>query len=523
MTQSPSCDKQPPKAPSLLRSGMVVSVMTLLSRILGMVRDVVVAAYFGSQSEADAFFIAFKIPNFLRRLFAEGAFAQAFVPVLSEYRAKRALADVKQLVDRVTGTLGLTLAAITAVGVAGAPVLIMLFAPGFHDDQGKLELATDMLRITFPYLFLISLTALCGAILNSYGRFAVPAFTPVLLNVCMIGATVCLTPYFDQPIMALAWGVFIAGVAQLLFQLPFLAQIKLLPTPRPNSKDPGVKRIMTLMIPALFGVSVSQINLLLDTVLASFLQTGSISWLYYADRLSELPLGAFGIAIGTVILPALSRQHSAEDPRAFARTLDWAVRMVLLVGVPAAIALLLLAEPMIASLFHYGAMANEDVVQAAAALRAYSVGVMTFMLIKVLAPGYFARQDTKTPVKIAIICMITNMGLNLIFIWPLAHVGLALATSLSALLNAGLLWWGLRKAGVFQAQPGWLAFAARLLAACVAMALVLLWLVPPTQDWLVWGWQQKAGEMALLVAAGMGVYLLVLLVGGLRLRDLRND
>ena len=523
MTQSPSSDKQPPKAPSLLRSGMVVSVMTLLSRILGMVRDVVVAAYFGSQSEADAFFIAFKIPNFLRRLFAEGAFAQAFVPVLSEYRAKRALADVKQLVDRVTGTLGLTLAAITAVGVAGAPVLIMLFAPGFHDDQGKLELATDMLRITFPYLFLISLTALCGAILNSYGRFAVPAFTPVLLNVCMIGATVCLTPYFDQPIMALAWGVFIAGVAQLLFQLPFLAQIKLLPTPRPNRKDPGVKRIMTLMIPALFGVSVSQINLLLDTVLASFLQTGSISWLYYADRLSELPLGAFGIAIGTVILPALSRQHSAEDPRAFARTLDWAVRMVLLVGVPAAIALLLLAEPMIASLFHYGAMADEDVVQAAAALRAYSVGVMTFMLIKVLAPGYFARQDTKTPVKIAIICMITNMGLNLIFIWPLAHVGLALATSLSALLNAGLLWWGLRKVGVFQAQPGWLAFAARLLAACVAMALVLLWLVPPTQDWLVWGWQQKAGEMTLLVAAGMGVYLLVLLVGGLRLRDLRND
>ena len=262
-----------PKAPTLLRSGMVVSIMTMLSRVLGMVRDVVVAAYFGSQSEADAFFIAFKIPNFLRRLFAEGAFAQAFVPVLSEYRAKRTLAEVKQLVDRVTGTLGLTLVGITALGVAGAPVLITLFAPGFHGETEKLALATDMLRITFPYLLLISLTALCGSILNSYGRFAVPAFTPVLLNLCMIGATVLMTPYFDQPIMALAWGVFIAGVLQLLFQLPFLAQIKLLPIPRPDRKHEGVKRIMTLMLPALFGVSVSQINLLLDAVLASFLET----------------------------------------------------------------------------------------------------------------------------------------------------------------------------------------------------------------------------------------------------------
>ena len=322
------------KAPSLLRSGMVVSIMTMLSRVLGMVRDVVVAAHFGSQSEADAFFIAFKIPNFLRRLFAEGAFAQAFVPVLSEYRTRFTLAEVQNLVNRVTGTLGLTLAGITLLGVAGAPVLITLFAPGFHGQTEKLALATDMLRITFPYLFLISLTALCGSILNSYGRFAIPAFTPVLLNLCMIGATLFMTPYFDQPIMALAWGVFIAGVAQLLFQLPFLARIKLLPVPRPDRHHEGVKRIMTLMVPALFGVSVSQINLLLDTVLASFLQTGSISWLYYADRLSELPLGAFGIAIGTVILPALSRQHAGEDPKAFAATLDWAVRMVLLVGVP---------------------------------------------------------------------------------------------------------------------------------------------------------------------------------------------
>lgn len=522
MTSSTPPTAAEPKAHGLLRSGMVVSIMTMLSRVLGMVRDVVVANYFGSKSEADAFFIAFKIPNFLRRLFAEGAFAQAFVPVLSEYRTKRSLAEVKLLVDRVAGTLGLTLVAITALGVAGAPVLITLFAPGFHGDAYKLGLATDMLRITFPYLLLISLTAFCGSILNSYGRFAVPAFTPVLLNLCMIGATVLLSPWFEQPIMALAWGVFIAGVAQLLFQMPFLWRIRLLPVPRPNRHDEGVKRIMTLMIPALFAVSVSQINLLLDTVLASFLQTGSISWLYYADRLSELPLGAFGIAIGTVILPALSRQHAGADPKAFAATLDWAIRMVLLIGVPAALALLLLAEPLIATLFHYGAMTDADVLQSSAALRAYAVGVMTFMLIKVLAPGYFARQDTKTPVKIAIACMVANMALNLILIWPLAHVGLALATSLSALLNAGLLWWGLRKSGIYIAQPGWVIFTLRLVLASLAMVLVVYWLAADVSLWLAWGWQQRVVQMGLLVLAGAGAYGLALLLAGLRPRHLRK-
>lgn len=522
MTETTPTPPSADKAPSLLRSGMVVSIMTMLSRVLGMVRDVVVAAYFGSKSEADAFFIAFKIPNFLRRLFAEGAFAQAFVPVLSEYRTRYTLAEVQNLVNRVTGTLGITLAGITLLGVAGAPVLITLFAPGFYGETEKLELATQMLRITFPYLFLISLTALCGAILNSYGRFAVPAFTPVLLNLCMIGATIFMTPYFDQPILALAWGVFIAGVVQLLFQLPFLAQIRLLPIPRPDRKHEGVRRIMTLMIPALFGVSVSQINLLLDTVLASFLQTGSISWLYYADRLSELPLGAFGIAIGTVILPALSRQHAGEDPKAFAATLDWAVRMVLLVGVPAALALLLLAEPLIATLFHYGAMTERDVVQSANALRAYAVGVMTFMLIKVLAPGYFARQDMKTPVRIAVTCMVANMVFNLILVWPLAHVGLALATSLSALLNAGMLWWGLRKIGVYQAQPGWPMFTLRLLLACAALSIVVLWLAADVQQWFEWGWQQKVLQMSILVVTGIAVFLVTLVASGMRMRHVRK-
>ena len=506
----------------LLRSSAVVSVMTLLSRVLGMVRDMVVAAYFGSSPAADAFFIAFKIPNFMRRLFAEGAFAQAFVPVLSEYRAQRSLAEVKQLVDRVAGTLGLTLTAITALGVVASPYLIMLFAPGFRGEPEKLALAGELLRITFPYLLLISLTAFCGGILNSYGRFAVPAFTPVLLNVCMIGATLFFTPYFEQPIMALAWGVFVAGLAQLLFQLPFLARIQLLPVPRASRKDEGVKRIMMLMVPALFGVSVSQINLLLDTVLASFLQTGSVSWLYYADRLSELPLGAFGIAIGTVILPSLSRQHAGGDPKAFSATIDWALRMVLLVGVPAALALAILSEPLIASLFHYGKMTERDVVQAANALEAYSLGVLTFMLIKVLAPGFFARQDLKTPVRIAVQCMVANMAFNLVLIWPLQHVGLALATSLSSMLNTGLLLWGLHKAGVYHPAPGWRMFGLRLLGGCAAMVALVWWLNAPAAEWFAWGWQRRAAELSLLVGGGIVAYAGAMLLLGLRMRHLRH-
>lgn len=510
------------KGSSLLRSGAVVSVMTLLSRVLGMVRDMVVAAYFGSSPAADAFFIAFKIPNFMRRLFAEGAFAQAFVPVLSEYRTRCTFEEVRHLVDRVAGTLGVVLMGLTALGMLGAPFIISVFAPGFHDDPAKVQLAGELLRITFPYLLMISLTAFCGGILNTYGRFAVPAFTPVLLNISMIGATLFLTPYFAQPITALAWGVFIAGVAQLLFQLPFLLHIRLLPVPRPAWRDPGVRRILGLMVPALFGVSVSQINLLLDTVLASFLQSGSVSWLYYADRLSELPLGAFGIAIGTVILPSLSRQHASEDPKTFSKTLDWALRMVLLVGVPAALALAILSEPLIASLFHYGAMKESDVVQSANALEAYALGVLAFMLIKSLAPGYFARQDMKTPVKIAVQCMIANMAFNLVLIWPLGHVGLALSTSLSSMLNTVLLLWGLHKAGVYRPEPGWALFMLRLLGGCAAMTAFVLWLNAPAAEWFAWGWQQRAWQLSLLVGGGVLAFVVALGVLGLRPRHLRH-
>jgi len=507
----------------LLRSSGLVGSMTMLSRVLGLIRDVVIANYFGASGSADAFFVAFKIPNFLRRLFAEGAFSQAFVPVLSEYRSRRDLAAVKQLVDHVAGALGSVLLLVTLIAVIGAPLLAALFAPGFYLAGGeKFELAAQMLRITFPYLLLISLTAFCGAILNSYDRFAMPAFTPVLLNLSLIGAAIWLSPRMDPPIMALAWGVLMAGAVQLLFQLPFLARLRLLPLPRADFKDEGVRRILKLMLPALFGVSVAQINLLLDTVLASFLQTGSVSWLYYSDRLSELPLGVFGIAIATVILPSLSRIHAEKSPERFARTLDWAIRMILLIGLPAALALMVLAEPLIATLFHYGEMTARDVLMAAMSLRAYAFGLLAFMLIKVLAPGYFARQNTQTPVKIAVKAMVANMVLNLILIWPLDHVGLALATSLSAFLNAGWLLHGLMQEGVFRWQPGWGVLLLRLLSACAVLVGVLLMVQSLCGNWLEADLWLRARWMAQLVVAGAGGYLLTLLATGLRLRHLRG-
>lgn len=510
------------KQSSLLRSSGVVGVMTLLSRVLGLVRDVVIANLFGATGSADAFFVAFKIPNFLRRLFAEGAFSQAFVPVLSEYRETRDLLAVQLLVNRVAGTLGLILLVITLLAIAVAPILTALFAPGFYmHDSDKFALAADMLRITFPYLLLISLTAFAGAILNSYGRFAVPAFTPVLLNICLIGSALFLSPMFTEPVVALAWGVLMAGVVQLLFQLPFLAHLKLLPKPVFGWQDEGVKRIMKLMVPALFGVSVAQINLLLDTVLASFLQTGSVSWLYYSDRLSELPLGVFGIAISTVILPSLSRKHANQSKAAFAHTLDWAVRMIMLIGAPSALALVLLAEPLIITLFKYGAMTERDVTMAAMSLRAYGVGLLAFMLIKVLAPGYFSRQDMKTPVKIAVQAMIANMVFNLMLVWPLQHVGLALATSLSAFLNAGLLLRGLLKEGVFVWQAGWLALSLRLGLALAVLAAVIGYFSPSISEWMaadVWG---RVTDMLIVVLLGVVAYCATLLIAGLRLRHIR--
>ena len=505
----------------LLGSGLVVSFMTFLSRILGLVRDIVIATLVGAGGAADAFFVAFKIPNFLRRLFAEGAFNQAFIPVLAEYSEKKTRAEIRRLNNAVAGCLGLSLVALSALAVLAAPLLVWVFAPGFASDPEKQALTVGMLRITFPYLLLISLTAFAGSILNTYGRFAIPAFTPVLLNISLIASAIFLSSWAGSSAEALAWGVLIAGIVQLAFQLPFLAREGLLPIPIPDWKHSGVRRILKLMAPALFGVSVSQINLLLDTLLASFLTDGSVGWLYYADRLVELPLGVFGIAIATVILPTLSRQHASDDKEKFSQLLDWSVRMVLLLGLPATLALILLAEPLLITLFQYGAMTPHDVEMAALALRAYALGLLAFMLIKVLAPGYFARQNTRTPVRIGIKAMVANMVFNLLLILPLAHAGLALATALSAFLNAGLLARGLRQEGVLQWASGWGRYALQLAFALGLMVGLLLLLSPSTSIWLDWGITERVLRLGLLVVLGAGLYGAALLLTGIRLHHLR--
>ncbi|MCK0155228.1 murein biosynthesis integral membrane protein MurJ [Alcanivorax sp. S6407] len=508
----------------LLASTLVVSSMTMLSRVLGLVRDVVIARMLGASAGADAFFVALKIPNLLRRLFAEGAFNQAFVPVLGEYRSKGSLAATKLLVDRVAGTLGGTLMLVTLLGVIGAPAIIWVFAPGFGDDPHKRELAVEMLRLTFPYLFFIALTAFAGGILNTWNRFAVPAFTPVLLNLSLIGCALFLTPYFseDRMAVALAWGVLIAGAVQLLFQLPFLARLNLMPVPRMGWRDPGVRKIMTLMIPALFGASIYQLNSLVNTVLASLLQTGSVTWLYYTDRLIELPLGIFAVAIGTVILPGLSKQHAESDPENFSKMMDWAIRMVLLIGLPAALALAVLAEPLLSTLFQYGEFAVADVEKTAQSLRAASAGLLAAMLIKVLAPGFYARQDTKTPVKIGVLAMVANMAMAALLVWEWNHVGLATAMALSSWLNAGLLFIGLRRAGVYTPQAGWLFHWGRMLVAGVGMAAATWWLSLQTSVWTDAGVFQRVGWLSLIVVSGLLLYGLSLVILGLRPRHLRR-
>lgn len=493
----------------------------MASRVLGFVRDMVIARYFGASLGTDAFFVAFKIPNFLRRLFAEGAFSQAFVPVLSEYRTQRAHDEIRDLIGSVSGALGAVLLVVTAIGVLAAPVLILIFAPGFSTSGPRYELAVGMLRVTFPYLLFISLTALAGGVLNTFGRFGVPAFTPVFLNLSLIGAAVWLAPMMDQPVTALAWGVLIAGLTQLAFQLPFLIRLRVLALPRPRFRDPGVRRILRLMLPAIFGVSVTQINLLIDTLIASFLATGSISWLYYSDRLVEFPLGVFGIALATVILPHLSREHASENPAAFSDTVDWALRWVLLIGVPATLGLAVLAGPLLTTLFQYDAFTGEDVTMAARSLMAYSVGLCGFILVKVLAPGYYSRQDTRTPVRIGIVAMTCNILLNLMLVWSLAHAGLALATSLAAFINAGLLYRGLRRQGVYMPRSGWAALFMKVLAAGGAMTAILWWGAGTLEQWLAWTALQRASHLIIWVIAGAVVYFLVLAILGLRPAHLR--
>lgn len=516
----------------LLKASALVSFMTLISRVLGLVRDVVIANLLGAGNAADVYFFAQKIPNFLRRLFAEGAFSQAFVPVLADVQQNQGQDAMRQLVARVSGTLGLIITFVTVLGIIGSPVVTMLFGTGWfvawlngEADGAKFELASLMLKITFPYLWFISITALAGAVLNTLGRFAVAAFTPVFLNVAIIACAIWLSPQLDQPEIGLAWGVFLGGVIQLLFQIPFIYKAGFLVRPRWAWGDAGVARIRKLMIPALFGVSVSQINLLLDTFIASWLVGGSISWLYYADRLLEFPLGLFGIAIATVILPTLSRRHAGKESEAFAHTMDWGVRMVLLLGMPAAAGMMVLSAPLLMVLFLHGAFDVNAALGASLALWAYGSGLVAFMIIKVLAPGFYAKQDTKTPVRIGIIAMVANMVFNIVLASllgeQLGYVGLAAATSMSAFLNAGLLALGLWRRHIY--RPGrltWLTLG-RIALATAAMVAVLWYANPSVADWQQLSLAQRPLWLASLVGAGVLAYGLSLVILGFRPRHLK--
>ncbi len=512
----------------LLQSTAVVGGMTLLSRVLGLARDVVYARFFGAGLMMDAFFVAFKIPNIFRRFFAEGAFSQSFVPVFAEYDQQRSREEVRMLADRVAGTLGLVLFGFTVIGVIAAPVLIGIAGAGWllnpdADSTQKYDLAVQMLRFTFPYLLFISLTALAGAILNTYQRFAAAAFAPVLLNVVLISVAAFVAPEFEQPGVVLAAGVFVAGIVQLLFMLPALARVRMLPRPKWGWSDPGVRRVTALMWPAIFGSSVAQINILFDTLLASFLATGSISWLYYSDRLMEFPLGVFGIALATVILPNLSREYAAKSTVGFANMLDWALRIVLVIALPAAVGLFMLAGPALTTIFYGGRFSAEDVDMASISLMAYSFGLLGFILVKVLAPGYFARQDTRTPVRIGIIALAANMVLNVLFVvpWylsgvPGAHAGLALATAVSSFLNAGLLYRGLLREGVIRHQRGWGKFLLRVFTAAAVMAMLLNYAVPATVAWLEADFWTTCLWLVAAICGGALAYIGVLFAGGMR-------
>ncbi|WP_312374647.1 murein biosynthesis integral membrane protein MurJ, partial [Pseudomonas oryzihabitans] len=496
-----------------------VSSMTMLSRVLGFVRDTIVARTFGAGMATDAFFVAFKLPNLLRRIFAEGAFSQAFVPILAEYKAQQGEEATRTFLAYVSGLLTLVLALVTVLGMLAAPLVIWITAPGFADTPEKFALTSSLLRVTFPYILLISLASLAGAVLNTWNRFSVPAFVPTLLNVSMIVFALFLTPYFDPPIMAMAWATLVGGLAQFLYQLPHLKRIGMLVLPRLNLRDSGVWRVMKQMGPAILGVSVSQISLIINTIFASFLAAGSVSWMYYADRLMELPSGVLGVALGTILLPALSRTYAKADRQEYSRLLDWGLRLCFLLVLPCSAALALLSEPLTVSLFQYGRFDAHDALMTQRALVAYAVGLLGIILVKVLAPGFYAQQNIKTPVKIALFTLAVTQVLNLILIGPLQHVGLALAIGLAACLNAGLLFWQLRRHNLFIPQAGWTGFLLRLLIAVAVMTAVLVGLMQLLPSWsegLMW---QRLLRLGGLVALGVLAYFASLFLLGFRVRD----
>ena len=507
---------------NLLRTLATVSGMTLLSRVLGFARDFVIATGFGAGMATDAFLVAFRLPNLLRRLFAEGAFSQAFVPILAEYRNQRGDEATKTLVDRVAGVLFVCLIGITALGMIGAPILIAISAPGFSSDPSKFALTVELTRITFPYIFFMSLVALSAGILNTWSRFALPAFTPVMLNLSFIGMALFAAPYFDPPVLALAWAVVLGGTLQLAIQIPALKKIGMLPRFSPVWRDEGVQRVLKLMAPAVLGVSAAQISLLINTVFASFLAPGSVSWLYFADRLMEFPAGLLGAALGTILLPSLSKSHATDDPKEFSALLDWGLRLTLLLTLPASLALAILGVPLISTLFQHGLFTAVDVLQTRDALAAYAIGLTGLILVKVLAPGFYARQDIRTPVRIALITLALTQLMNLAFVGWLKHAGLALSIGLASCINAALLWHQLRKSGTYIPLPGWPMFVVKLTAALVVWCVRMKMGMGSELRWLTMSFQARALGLTMLITVSITGYFGVLWLSGFRLADFRK-
>lgn len=506
---------------NLLKALATVGGMTFISRLLGFVRDTLIARIFGAGMATDAFFVAFKIPNLLRRISGEGAFSQAFVPILSEYRKQRTPEATKALINHVSSLLGLFLVAITIVGMLAAPLIVRLTSPGFVGDPAKFALTTDLLRITFPYILFISLVSMAGGVLNAHSKFQVPAFTPVWLNLSFITAALFVAPHFNNSVYVLAWAVFVGGIIQLLYQLPSLQKIGMLPRYALNIQDEGVRRILKLMGPAIFGVSVAQISIVLNNVFASFMPTGSVSWLYYADRLMEFPTGVLGVALGTILLPSLSKAHVDKSSAEFSQLLDWGLRLTFMLAIPAAVAMAVLSKPLVASLFYYGKFTAVDVAQTERALIAYSLSLLGLIMVKVLAPGFYARQNVKTPVKIAIFTLVMTQIFNVLFLYftPLRHAGLALAVGLGACLNATLLWVNLQKSGAFVPNKGWLLFLAKLLLAVTIMAVALHLVATGAGDWLAMPTLDRLLHLAGVVVMGMLIYFAMLGLLGFRPRD----
>ena len=514
---------------SLFRAAATVSSLTLLSRITGLARDIIIARTFGASALTDAFWVAFRIPNLLRRLFAEGAFTQAFVPILAEVKQTSADQEAVRLtVDRVAMALFSVLSLITLLGVIGAPIVVLVIASGMGaaDRTAEYDAAVWMTRVMFPYILCMSLVSFASGVLNTWKRFAVPAVTPVLLNLSMIAASIWLSGYVSQPIYALALGVLIGGVAQLAVQWWAIGRLGLRPrlsSPGNAFKDSTVRRVMRQMVPATLGVSVAQISILINTNIATWLTPGSVTWLSFADRLMEFPTALIGVALGTVLLPTLSKAHADQDHDDYSRLLGWGMRLVFVLGLPAALTMIVLSDGLVATLFQYGAFDANDVYQTQLAVMAYAVGLIGLLLVKILAPGFYGKQDIKTPVKIAIVVLILTQVFNLLLVPSLAHAGLALAIGLGACINALALYVGLRRRQLYQPQPGWLPFLGRLGLGLTVMAAALIFMAGDI-DWTasdisIW---QRAGWLALSLGAGLASYLVTLWVLGMRLADFRR-